>query len=112
MKQITSLKQLLETFKEQFSTRPAQAIKALLFVYDKQTEDEKAMKETMHDNGVGFNNDAKLLSSLAEQYRAKGYLSEKQLNLVMKIIPKYAHQIMNHSLATGKIKKEGKFYVW
>lgn len=112
MIKITSKEKLLETFKEQFSTRPAQAIKALLFVYDKQTEDEKKKKETLHDNGVGFNNDAKLLSSLAEQYRAKGYLSEKQLKLVMKIIPKYAHQIMNHSLATGKIRKEGKYYIW
>lgn len=112
MKQITSKKQLLEAFKEQFSTRPSQAIKALLFVYDNQTVDEKNKKETIHENGVGFNNDAKILSSFAEQYRAKGYLSEKQLKLLMKIIPKYANQIMNHSLTTGKIRKEGKFYVW
>lgn len=113
MTKITSKEQLLETFKEQFSTRPAQAIKALLFVYDRQTEDEKSQKETMHDNGMGFQaRHAKILSSLAEQYRNKGYLSEKQLKLLMKIIPTYANQIMNHSIATGKIRKEGKFYVW
>ena len=110
--QITSKKQLLAEFKKQLSTNPKQAIKALLFVYDRQTMMEKEKKETLHNNGVGFNTDAPFFSSLAVQYLSRGYLTEKQMAILMKHIGKYANQIMNHSLETGKIRKEGKFYVW
>jgi membrane protease subunit (stomatin/prohibitin family) len=110
--QITSKKQLLAMFKEQLSTRPNQAIKALMFVYAKQTEVEKRAKETLDSNGVGFNIDAKFFSSLAEFYKSRGFLTEKQMGVLMKKISKYANQIMNHALETGKIRKEGKYYVW
>lgn len=73
---------------KQFLTR------GLMAIYENQTADEKISMTTVHDNGIGFSGfDAQILTSFAEQWRSKGYLSQKQFNILMKRMPKYAGQL-------------------
>jgi phosphoribulokinase len=68
--------------------------RAILAIYNRQTEDEKIVKETSASNGVGYNGvDANFMSSLAQFYQAKGFLSAGQLKYGRKAIMKYAGQL-------------------
>lgn len=70
-------------------------LKALLIIYDFQTEDEKVDDETKVYNNVGFSGvDAKILSSFAKQLHEKFYLSPKQMTLTRKKMRKYINQII------------------
>lgn len=74
------------------------AVRGLLTIYDKQTEAEKAVGTTKEDNGVGFSGvDAEFLTSLAEQYQGRNYLSPKQMAAVKKNIARYAGQLVRFS---------------
>jgi len=76
---------------EQITCHPD--IEHLLKVYRNQTGDEQDKGKTSQENGIGFNkNDAPLLSSLAEKYIAKGYLSKSELETVTWKIQKYRKQ--------------------
>jgi len=71
------------------------ATRALLVIFNNQTEDEKATEQTVVENGIGFTGvDAQILTSFARQYTTKGYLSPKQYNLLFKKIGKYWRQIL------------------
>ena len=68
--------------------------RAILAIYNRQTEDEKAIKETSESNGVGYNGvDANFMSSLAQFYQAKGFLTAGQVKYGRKAIMKYAGQL-------------------
>lgn len=75
--------------------------KAILRIYEGQTEAEQATDTTSVDNGVGFNGvDAPFLSSLAKQIQANKYnkplgsrLSWKQRDIARKKMVKYAGQV-------------------
>jgi len=68
--------------------------RAILAIYNRQTEDEQAIKETTDHNGVGYNGvDANFMSSLAQFYQSKGFLSSGQLKYGRKSIMKYAGQL-------------------
>lgn len=109
----TSKKQMVDTLKLQLNTRIDRAINALMVLYSRQTEDEQTSKHTKHANRVGFSAlDAEFLSSLALQYKTKGFLSNNQQNALLKLMPKYASQLIESSLALGKIRKENGCYVW
>lgn len=67
---------------------------AVVQIYNCQTESEKYCKETEENNGVGFNGvDANILSSFAEFYKERGYLSQKQMQIARKKMVKYAKQV-------------------
>ena len=75
-------------------------IRSLEVLYSRQTTDEKENKGTKHQNSRGFNStDSFILSSFSEQVRKrKQYnnpilLSEKQLDICKKKLPKYWKQI-------------------
>ena len=69
--------------------------RAIVAVYNLQTEDEKVVKETSHSNGVGFSGaDANFLSSLAQFYQEKGFLTQGQVRAGRKGIKKYAGQLV------------------
>ena len=79
-----------------------QLIKALIRLYEYQTESEKLSDTTVVKNGVGFNGtDALILSSMARfaiERIARGTksaqaLSEKQIAIVRKKLPKYSGQL-------------------
>lgn len=109
----TSKDSLIKALKEQLATRENQAIKGLLTIYSFQTNEEKCEGYTKEFNGMGFSSiDSDILSSFAEQYTTKGWLSPKQMNVVKKHMPRYASQLINLSIASGKIVKENGEYVF
>ena len=73
---------------------PEQVLRALIFLYNRQTEDEKAQGTTVHDNNMGFNAvDAPFLTSVAEQIvYGRREVSVKQFDIVVRTIQKYQKQ--------------------
>lgn len=95
-------KDLKVLFIEKMKTNDAWVTRGLVAIWNKQTEDEKFVAETKHDNGVGFTgSDAHFLSSLAQQYTIKGYLSPKQMKFARRSMLKYAGQLVK--ITKGKI---------
>lgn len=91
-----------ETIKANLSSNPKWAIRAIEVLYARQTETEKMVKLTEVNNGVGFNGtDAFILSAFAEQiakrrkYNNPVLLSDKQLAIAFKKLPKYWKQIQS-----------------
>lgn len=84
--------------------------RALIAIWERQTTSEKASQSTHINNSIGFNGfDAGILSSFAEQFQTKGWLSTKQMIIARKRIMKYAGQladIANEKLATATITQE------
>ena len=75
-------------------TNDTAVARAIVAVYNKQTASEQAVGETSESNGVGFNGvDANFLSSLAQFYQSKGFLSKGQLQYGRKKIMKYSKQL-------------------
>ena len=102
---ITTKKQLIDTFRTQLKTNPAQAVKALVFMYNRYMESEGG-------NTKIKKSDIAILSRIARHYITYRTLTAYQMECIMMILPKYATQIMNSSLERGLIRKEGKCYVW
>lgn len=68
--------------------------RAIVAIYDLQTESEKRAKGTNRYNGVGFNKvDAGFLSDLAESSKKYGGLTEAQIEYGREAIMKYAGQL-------------------
>ena len=68
--------------------------RAILAIYNRQTEDEKIVNETSASNGIGYNGvDANFMSSLAQFYQSKGFLSAGQLKYGRKKNMQYAGQL-------------------
>ena len=98
--------ELVNGIKSQIAAKDDKAIHALMVIYSKQTEFEKADGVTKELNGVGFGGmDSDLLSSCAEQYNKRGSLSDKQMAYVKKLMPKYANQLFELSFADGNFEK-------
>lgn len=84
--------------KLKLATDPMWAQRALLKIYEFQTIDERKMQNTVYHNGVGFTGtDGKILTSLAKQYQKYGRLSEKQMAILFKKMPKYWMQVVKIS---------------
>lgn len=84
--------------KEKLSTDPLWARHALLKIFEFQTREEQESKATVDYNGVGFTGtDGRILSSLALQLQKKRRLSEKQMEIVYKKMPKYWGQVVKIS---------------
>ena len=72
--------------------------KALLRIYDFQTQDEKYSQSTNKYNDVGFSGcDAQILSSFAEQIQKGWKLSPKQMGILRTKMKKYWKQILSIS---------------
>ena len=109
----TTKDSLIKALKEQLATRDNQAIKGLLTIYSYQTIEEQCDGHTKEFNGVGFSGfDSDILSSFAQQYLEKGWLSPKQMNYVKKYMPKYSKQLIEISIGSGKIVKENGEYIF
>lgn len=84
-----------EFVKGMLKTNDAWALRALIVIYQHQTDDEQASGLTSHDNGVGFSGcDSEILSSFAVQYQNRRWLSPKQMAILFRKIHKYAGQII------------------
>ena len=109
----TTKKQVVDFYKEKLRTNKAWVIKGLSVIYNYQLEVEQESKDAKFHNGVGFSAlDAEILSSFHEQYEKRKNLSEKQFAALFKMMPKYAGQLVRHSMAIGKLKKEGREYIF
>jgi hypothetical protein len=73
------------------------ALKVLMTIYSYQTEHEKSAQRCSDYNGVGFSKfDVQILTSIAQGYKSRGYLSKKQYNLLAWKMPKYGKQFYEH----------------
>ena len=107
----TSKKQLIEIFKEKLATNKAWAVRGLMVIYSAQTEEEQFEGSVRENNGVGFvYMESEILTSFAKQLEKNKSLSEKQMSILFKKMPKYANQLLNISLSSGKIVKVGREY--
>ncbi|RLG78443.1 MAG: hypothetical protein DRO14_00470 [Thermoprotei archaeon] len=83
-----------EEIRRKVSSDPRWAIRALLAIYARQEADEQATGRTVYRNGVGFNaRDAEILTSIAERVLAGQLVSQKQMNVVLRAMPKYSSQL-------------------
>ena len=98
----------LNLIKENVSSNPIWAERAIVALWRYQTAHEQIAGETNVKNGVGFNgNDAYILTSFAEQINRKERqgvpagrrLSPKQLVIAYKKLPKYAKQLFKIAIA-------------
>lgn len=101
-----TLNELEKTLKKQIAANDVKAIHAMEVIYNFQTSEEKNKECTIEDNGIGFSGiDSTIMSNLAEYYKCKGYLSQKQMAIVKRIMPRYAGQLLRNSIGLGKIEK-------
>lgn len=90
--------ELVGFLKRMLSTNQKWATSALIRIYDNQTLDEQNSGETYHQNGIGFAGcDAPILTSFAEFYKSRGFLTGKQMTYVFKKMGKYANQLARES---------------
>ena len=108
----TNKEELINTLKSQIRTDRLTAWRALKRIYENQTEDEQTSEFTKYDNGVGFTGyDSEFLTSLAKQLLMYGNLSDKQTKCLFKLMPKYARQLIEGSIANGMIiHKYNKYF--
>lgn len=67
---------------------------AMVWIYQRQTADEKASESTKHENGVGFtSSDARLGTYYAKYVLSGKWLSGKHLARARRMAYKYAGQL-------------------
>ena len=85
-----------EFVKQMLGTDKKWAIRGLLKIYSRQTEDEQNAGYTQRLNSIGFSGvDGEILSSFAVHVIAGRNLSEKQMCVLFKKMPKYWLQIIS-----------------
>lgn len=78
---------------------------ALMALYQKQTMEEQAVKGTWHQNNAGFNAvDAGVLTDIAQYYERNGYLTDRQINFVRRLLRKYLAQLCGYDFGPLPIK--------
>lgn len=83
-----------DEIKTNIATKPNWAERAIVRLGQEQDADEIAMQSTSKSNGFGFNSvDAFILTSFYKQIIAGRHLSEKQLAIAYRKLPKYAKQL-------------------
>lgn len=95
-----------EFIQDKIKTDTRWTIRSLEVLYSYQTTDEQQSEDTIHKNGQGFNGrDSKILSSFYIQVESRKkwgnttLLSDKQLSICRKLLPKYWKQIQSHILS-------------
>jgi len=85
-----------ESIQKLLETNDESVIKAMLRIYDRQTQDEQVAQDTQDWNSVGFTGvDAEIMSSFTEYYNKWGKLSPKQMMLAKKKMKKYWKQLLD-----------------
>ena len=75
----------------------AVAKEALGFLYNRQTEKEQVIEQTVVENTVGFNHsDSKSLTVIAKKCQEFGTISAKEIYLIHRRLPKYWNQFMDY----------------
>lgn len=91
---LTTKRARIQFLKEKLATNSQWAIRGLLRIYENQTADEQLVGTTRYWNSIGFSGaDAEILSSFAEQIGKGRTMSEKQMRIIHRKMPKYAKQL-------------------
>jgi hypothetical protein len=84
------------------ATNDKAVCKALVHLFNRQTDSEQAIENTKYRNDVGFTAaDAPRLTSIAKFYLSRKFLSPKQVALVRKRILKYWKQLLQEIAKNG-----------
>lgn len=96
-------KETVAHFKKMLYTDSQWAIRALLRLYEYQSEDERTQYSANHENKRGFNKvDAQLLTAFAKRIIMNEHLTYKQMHVLHSRIQKYAKQLYEISLEKMK----------
>lgn len=99
-----SKKALVQGLRYQLLHNTEKARRALLLIYSKQTVSEQNSGQTLEYNCEGFTTlDAKILTGIAIFYKDHSFLTPRQDQIVKRLIPKYAGQILDSSIERGLI---------
>jgi len=80
--------------KEKILTNDLWLARGVVAIYKKQTDREQMHGYTEESNGVGFNKvDSEILTSFAEFFLKRGFLSSKQIYIARKKMVKYCGQL-------------------
>jgi hypothetical protein len=80
--------------------------RALLVIFERQTDNEKSADRTEDKNDIGFSGvDAEICSSFAKQYKSRGFLSPKQMVIARKKMKKYWKQLAEIAREKGNLPK-------
>ncbi len=80
--------------REQLLTDDAWLVRGLIAIFNRQTADEQQAERTEIHNKMGFNSsDAEILTSFAKQWQQKEWLSDKQMGIIRRKLPKYSAQL-------------------
>ena len=91
-----SKKSVLAYMKTQLSMRPSWSMRGCVRIYEKQTKRERRSDVAHGHNGVGFNKlDTPRLSVLARKINNNTSLTDKEINLLCKRMPRYAGQLIS-----------------
>ena len=73
-------------------------LRALIVIYNGQSEEEKRFSASSKRNNMGFNKiDAGRLSKVAERYKRHKCISDGDFTMARALLPKYWEQILNLS---------------
>ena len=99
-----SKKTLTQGLRYQLSHNTEKARRALILIYSKQTAHEQISGQTLEYNCEGFTTlDAEILTSIALFYMNHQFLTPRQDQIVKRLMPKYAGQILASSIERGLI---------
>lgn len=91
----TNQKQWEEYLKDLLKSNNKALVKALILIYQNQTIDEQECKESIEENGIGFNKiDAESLTAYAQKVLKGEKLHQRQLVYLKRTLPKYWRQLM------------------
>jgi hypothetical protein len=88
-------KEIVAEFRTKLQSDPAWTTRGLVRIFQYQTAHEQEVQQTEDHNNVGFTGcDAEILTSFAKQVLNGRTLSQKQLAIAFKKMPKYAGQLL------------------
>lgn len=106
----TANKQWEQYLKHLVKTNDRALLKAIVLIYDNQTDEEKYKGESVEDNNTGFTKyDARELSEIALKIKAKRPLSEAEMAKSRNKMQKYWKQLMvisKRRMAENKFKED------
>lgn len=92
-----------ETIQELLDTNDKAVLRAVLAIYDRQTDDEQLSEQTRELNNIGFSGvDGEIMSSFAKQIQKRGFLSAKQMLIARKKMKRYWRQLAEIASENGK----------
>lgn len=103
----TSQKQWESYLKDLVRTNDQALLRAIVLIYDNQTDEEKLKGESIEDNCIGFSKiDAAEMGAIARKIKAKKQLSKGELAKSRNKMQKYWKQLMIISKKQAEAKKQ------